>query len=536
MRQPLLGKIQLCTLACISIIFLISAPSVWHFHPDSGIYIGTAESMIETGQYRFSGQPNLLYYPGFSSLLSLIILSFGMNFHAMYLFCAAMVVAALWLARAYFPSERYGLIGMAAPILLACTQILQFQIFYILSDGTFLVVTLAALLLWRLFAEKSSSLALVGCFILVTFAPMLRFQGLFLCGAFTVGLFIAGVRKKEHLPLGIVKAVVFGLATLIPFSAWTYRNFVQFTPDTFNMAHCFFFGQAGLELYSENFGRVEWISAEWKYGIYHLAYSVRALARVVFGESVLKGIPTEVVVLFAGVFVALGSLRWLKKSNYMERLYVIVSLAYIVWSSLSTRWLYVQYRYWLPMLPFILILGGLGLRVLYEQVKDRRFMLPFSAFIVTLFLLIFVNGLNEFISFKRHFNQDYYRNANRIVAQVKEFMDEKTRDQVPVATTNWSVMPFVLKRTCYPILNDKSHMLSLERMNKYGTKYLVILDELTAFAKDARNMVEEFPELFTLLVEIKPQDIGPSAAVYEVDLEGLESLLENKRKTSKDTS
>lgn len=519
------AKQQFWVLILISLLFLLAAPSVWYYSPDSGWYVGTAESMVETGQYRFNGHPNLLYYPGFSFLLSLPIMLFGVNFHILHLFCAAMVVALIWLARAYFPSDHYGLTGIVVPVLMACTTLLQFQVFYILSDGTFLALSFAALLLWRIYAEESHYWALIACFVLVAFAPLVRFQGLFLCAAFGVALFLRAMGKDQRSVLTVTAAMTGGLATLIPFAAWTWRNVQQFTPDTFNMAHSFFFGQKGLALYAPEFCKVDWINAEWKYGIYNLAYSVRALGIVVFDNDLVQLLTTEFVFVFIVGLVFAGSFHWFKKATRMEQVYVVLSLGFLVWCLLRKQSLYVQERYWLPVLPFLLVSAGLGLSIVYNRLKKIRFHALSSVFIGFLVMLVLSSGVNDFLAFMSPSKSDYYRNANHVITKVKHFMDEKAILGVPVATTDWSVMPFALKRTCYQVLNDESHLLTLKRMDKYQTGYLVILDRMAAFHRSARKMVEELPQLFTLLIEIQSDGNGPDAAVYSVDLKGVHAFL-----------
>lgn len=85
------------------------------------------------------------------------------------------------------------------------------------------------------------------------------------------------------------------------------------------------------------------------------------------------------------------------------------------------------------------------------------------------------------------------------------------------------------KKTCYQVLNDESHLLSLKRIDKYQTKYLVIFDELAAFPPHARKMVQDLPQLFELLLDVKPDGPGPAASVYDVDLESVSLFLDAGR-------
>lgn len=528
MEDAKLVKLQFWALVLISILFFLGAPSVWHYCPDSGIYIGTAQSIVETGQYRFNGYPNILYYPGFSSLLSLPIMLFGVNFHVLHLFCAAIVVASLWLARAYFSFNRYGVPGIFIPILMACTGILQYQVFRVRSDGTFIAVTLGALLLWRMYVEESNRWGLISCFVLVAFAPMVRFHGLFLCAAFAAALILKVIFNEKRSVLRVAMAMGGGIATLIPFAAWTWRNVHLYTPHTFNMANAFFFGQKGLAVHAPGFARVDWIHAEWMYPFYNIAYSIMNLGDTVFSQNITRLFPVEVVVIFIVGIALAGSFRWLKIATHMERAYVVLCLLFVLFWLGGSHSLYSKPRQvYLPFLPFILICLGLGLRLIHERLIKTRYHILSSALIGFLVLLILSNGVTNFFENVSPSNSSFYKEANHVLKKVKSFMDEKTEPGVPVATTDWGVMPFTLKRTCYQVLEDESHLVTLKYMNKYQTGYLVILDKLTRRPRVTRNMVEDLPHLFTLMLEVQPKWDRPGAAIYSVDLEGVQTWLNN---------
>jgi hypothetical protein len=526
MNSTALVKIQFWILILTSVFVILAAPSIWYYTPDSGIYIGTAVSMVEKHTYHFNGQPNLLYYPGFPSLLSWPIMFFGVNFHVLHLFCAAMVVASIWLARTYFAASGYGLAGIVVPVIMASTTVLQAQAFSILSDGGFLAISLGALVLWRIYVEKSLHWALLGCFVLVAFAPMVRFHGLFLCAALAAALLLRAIRNSRRSPLNVAMAVVVGAATLIPFGAWTLRNFQKFTPHTFNVANSFFFGLNGLAIYAPGFSRVDWMGAKWKYPLHFIGLSIIDLGKNVFGKNIVKLLPDKVVFVLLIVIVSFGILRWFKLATNMERAYVFLCLLFALWLVGRGYFHYSTTRQvYLPFLPFILISAGLGMGLIHKSLPTTRYQTFSAAIIVFIFILILNHGVSSFAAFASRANATYYRNANIVLSKVKNYMDEKALPGVPVATTDWGVMPFTLKRTCYQVLNDKSHLLTLGRLSKYRTGYLVILDDLSVFPLHARKMVEDLPQLFTLLLEVHPDGKGPAAAIYGIDLQGVQAFL-----------
>jgi hypothetical protein len=530
MNSAVLVKVQFWILILISILVIWTAPSIWYYSPDSGIYIGTAQSMIEKCKYYFNGKPNLLYYPGFPSLLSWPLMLFGANFHVLHLFCAAMVVASIWLARTYFASSRYGLAGIAVPVIMASTTVLQAQAFSVLSDGSFLAISLGALMLWRIYVEKSFHWALPACFVLVAFAPMVRFHGLFLSAAFAAALLLRAVRNRRRSPLDLAMAVFGGAATMIPFAAWTLRNLQNFTPHTFNMANSFFFGLNGLSIYARGFGRVDWIGAKWKYPFYCIELSILDLGKNVFGKSIVKLFHNDVILVLLIVVASFGIVRWFKLANIFERAYVFLCLLFALWWVGRGYFHYSTTRQvYLPFLPFILITAGFGMGLIHECLAKIRYQTFSAAIIVLVLILILSHGVYSFALFASRANATYYRNANKVLSKVKNYMDEKIPPGVPVATTDWGVMPFTLKRTCYQVLNDESHLLTLQRLNKYRTGYLVILDHLSVFPIYARKMVEDLPQLFTLLREVHPEGKGPSAAVYGIDLQGVRAFLNTSK-------
>jgi hypothetical protein len=520
-----LGQMQFWVLVAISFFLICSASPVWYYTPDSGVFIGTAESMVTTGEYRFNGYPNINYYPGFPALLGVPVFLLGVNFLVLNLLSSAIVVAGLWLGWTYFQHKEYGLAGTMTPILMACTWIVQDQAFRILSDGPFLTVTLGALVLWRIYERTSGRWALAGCFVLVAYASLIRFQGLFLCFAFGLSVLLKAVMDKRRSLIGIAAAAGFGVATLFPFAAWTYRNYLQYTPDTANLANAFFFGRMGLQFYPPEFGKVAWIDSGWKYGIYNLAYQVRELGVVIFNRDVVNLAPTEIVAMLIGTLVLAGSLRWFRNASRFEQIYVIASAAFFFKEALFAGRIFVVQRYWLPLLPFILVSGGFGVSMLNNKLKGRRFRWVLCTLVCLMVLLIVRQGVKSYLYLRSA--ESYYRTGNEVMAKVKLFMDNDTDPRASVATTDWGVMPFVLKRTCYPVLGIKSHVLTLERMDKYKTQYLVILDGLGDWAEPGRRMVQDLPHLFNLIFEVNRGSNLPGAGVYKVDLKGVAVLLKS---------
>lgn len=527
MDKSLLDKIQFWLLAVISLLFLWYAPEVWRYTPDGGIYIGTAETMVKEGRYWFNGHPNLQYYPGVSSLLSLPILVFGLNFHVMHLLTSSLALAALWLSRAYFPQTRYGFAGLVVPIMIACTGFFQTQAFRILSDGAFLAVSMAALLFWRVYVEKGNRIAFWSCLIFIAFASLLRFHGLFLCAAFGLALFLDSIRKDNLTFRPIAAAICWGGLSFLPFAAWTLRNFILHTPDTHNMANRFFFGLKGLPLSVPGFGKADWIDADWKYPLYRLYYEMNALADGIFGVSVDKEPFAEIALLALIGLVVLGSIRWFKRSTSLEAIYVALLVLFFAYSTLKSQNLYIVTRYWLPLLPVILVSGALGVGLLYTNFTKFRLNILTGALGGLLLILSVQNGVTEFMGHISPEKDAYYRNARDTIENLARFVKQKTDHDDTIATTDWGVLPLALGRQSYVVPRGDTNNYTLKSILKYKSRFIVILKGGITYPMILK-IIERNPNIFNPLAEYGDGNVGPVGAVYEIDLEQVRRALRDK--------
>ena len=511
-------KVQFWLLVIISLTFFYLAPPSWHYAPDSGIYIGTAKNLLESGTYWFNGYPNLLYYPGFSSLLTIPLSLFGLDFVALHLFCIGLVVAALWLSRIYFGQEGYGLAGLAVPLLLACNSIVHQQLATILSDSSLLVCIVGALLFWRAFERNESKYALYGCLLLCALAPLVRFEGLFLPGAFGLAFIITKLSRNGQILPVLVKASALSLLTLSPFLLWTWRNYVMYSPDTFNMANDFFFGLKGLALYAPGHFEVDWIDAPWKYGAYNTLYNLKDLLRSFVGD-IANRLPLEVDVLLVLLPLTAGLLPWFRAANHMERVLALSLAGFFFWRTMHARNLYVVDRYWLSLLPFVAIIGSLGLRKIHKSIETGPLRHLYLAIVLVVAVIISSNGLHLTLSKASDENREYDRQANIILQEISRFVQSNSSEDTTVAVTDWGILPLFIHRKSYQLLNDKDHLLSLKRILKYKTKLLVILDGSAASAPYAREMVNAFPDAFTLMKDFEPSGgAGPKGSVYRINL------------------
>ncbi len=531
-------RIQFWLLVFISLAFLWAVPSVWFFQPDSGIYVGTAAELLATGRYVFNGHPNLLYFPGLSVPLAGLIGIFGMNFQVLNLLGGAAVVAALWLSRSLFAPACYGWPGWWVPLLLACASVLQEQVQRIMSDALFLAVTLAALLCWRLYLERERRGWLIACWLLVAWAPLLRFQGVFLVGAFGLALLWRAWRTGEGRSRRIVWALLLALSAGVPFFLWLGRNYLLYTPETYNMANAFFFGQSGLRLYAPDSGTMDKVTPDWLSGgklvLYHALFTFRDLFEIFFGKELggSVGLYGKAAVVLLPLLA--GGWRWLRRAGLMEAAYVLVSLAFIASQWFGSGSAYTVPRYWIPLLPFVLLIWMSGLALVGGYLRERVLATPARALGLMVLALVLGNGAYGYARLIHPWHHNYYANANAWVGDVKAYLDTHAAPDAMVAVTDWGVMPFLLQRPSIQVLDDPSHVYSLERLVRYRARYLVILDKEAAFPPYAKAMVKDLPEVFHLVLDArKAGKPGPDIEVYAVDLDRAEKALAGLRGTGK---
>jgi len=522
---------QFSFLVLTSIFLLVMVPEYWNHSPDSGIYVGTAEELLNSGKYWFNNFPNLQYFPGYSLILTLPISIFGTNFYILQIFSALLAILALWLTREYFSPKQYGLIGILVPLIIACSSLYQTQVFRLLSDGVFLTLSIAILLLWRQWIKGQSPRVLYACFALVAFAPLLRFQGLFIFIAIMLSMLIYEHANKSLNTKSLLRLIVIGIIVLSPFIAWSIRNYVVHTPDTFNMANKFFFGLEGLALYSTEYGIISGLDS-WKYPFYNVLKALSDFNKSFFGESIIQQIGAIFTSIITAILILIGSKSWYKSANSLERIYVIISLFYFFGTLVTKDHLHVVPRYWVPLLPFVLVAIGFGFKYIYLTFfQSNKVRFAISSIFAAILIGILMHGIysvNNLIGFEKPIS---LKHNTEVLNALASYSDENIPINTNVATTDWGVVPRAVQRTSYPTLEDSSHFESLSRIAKYNVEYLILYDQASSiFPAAARNMIKMYPDAFNSIYSIETKKPISSAEVFKIDINKIKLILnENKQ-------
>lgn len=513
-----INYLQLAFMLIVTLYLLITVPQYWIQYPDSGVYLGTSQSLLDFNGYRFNFHPNLLYYPGTSIVLLIPLTFFGENFALLQGFFTVISLLGVYLVSRYFNVKIYGMIGFFVPFFVLFSSIFLIHFNAILSDTLFLTITFSALLCWRKYQVDGSIKYLILCAALVAFSSLTRLQGLFLCAAFGLAVMIDAYYKNPEKPIvPCLKVAMIGALTCLPFIIWTIRNYLEHSPDTYNMVNQFFFGLKGLMLYVENLpGNVHADP-----NMTGLDYSVTRVT--LFFSSLFEswyGIVSQtnriIITIFILFFSSLGLFDWFKKASNLERIYVVTSLLFILNGLLKAEHLYVVDRYWIPLLPFIVVMLGFGIkRIVSLHILGKwqiGAQLCACAFAVFLLIIASKNLANPM------FNKEKLALEQTSIDQLSQYASAYIDKEAVIATVDWGVLPHTLQRKSFPILNDLSMTQNIDRMKKYDIDYLVSYGKYGGTSAAAAKLVESYPLAFKNIFSVNENNPRARLTLYKVNL------------------
>jgi hypothetical protein len=508
-------------LLIVTVFLIVTAPKFWITSPDSGYYVGTAESLVTSFQYYFNGMPNILYYPGISALLALPMSIVGENFWVFNCYFALISLSAVWLSRNYFTYKDYGLAGVAVPLFLVLSSGYLFLIYSILSDAVFLTFTLLCLVMWRNYIQSNQTKYLIWCVILVALCPLIRFHGLFICVALSCCLLLRiftvdkPERKQAFLLACLASFIIF-----LPFAAWTIRNYFLHSADAFTMSNAYFFGLKGLTLYASGLaGNIDssWIDADWKFAVYRCIFFFGGLAEFWVGS-----LSTEVKTIFTFLLmplIVLGIKSWAKRASSLELIYIVILGLFILKNLMFAKNLHVVPRYWVPLLPFVILTMAYGFQniINFSQVIKAKKVVQ-GAVVLVFIAVVTISSPNLV---KHIYAEERYENVAASMEELQKFAANNIPKNSRIATMDWGVTPHVMRRQSFPVLNDPGHQETIERILKYQTEYLVINDSFPRTSGLSRDMVEQNPEAFNLVFETHVGVEFAQAQIYKINLNKL---------------
>jgi hypothetical protein len=506
-----------------ALFLLVTTPQFWIIAPDSGYYIGTAEAIVSSFQYNFNYLPNILYYPGISALLAIPLSVVGENFWILQFYFAVISVFSVWLSKNYFSYKDYGVVGLLTPVFLILCSKYLFHVHALLSDTVFLTFTLLCLVCWKKYEATQVKKYLWWCICLAAFCSLIRFQGVFICVALSLSLFVKFIfsnklaRKKALYLTCIATFVVF-----LPFLLWTLRNYFMHSPDAFTMSNTAFFGLKGLTLYASGLtGNIDssWIDSTWKATIYRIIFFFGG-----FAEFWVGSLTTNQKALFTLLLlplIALGAAPWFKRATILERFYIIISVLFILKGFFGGKSIYVVTRYWIPLLPFVILCIGFGMQSIvnyFNSQKMKKALQSIATLTACLIVAISLPNLANHIKAK-----DKYAKISSTLSAVQEYAKSNIPKDSKVATMDWGIVAHSIGRQSFPVLNDPNYQQTIDRIVKYQLNYLVI-DNFSRNSEISTKMTEQYPQVFNLVFETHSAEEEPQAKIYNIDLIKLNNL------------
>ncbi|MCP5368311.1 MAG: hypothetical protein H6907_10835 [Hyphomicrobiales bacterium] len=492
---PAPRRVRAVLVAAAALVLVLAAPDSWRMTPDSGILIGSAVELVDNARYWFNGHPNLLYFPGVPVLLVPVVFLFGLDFGAIQVLAAAVGAGSLVLAHRCYDPGRFGLPGLVLPLLLAVNALFLAAAFTVSSAGVLLAAVLAAFAAWRRYLRDRAAPFLALTALLAAYAPLVRYEGLCLSAAFALAYLMAQWRRAGPAA-ALARAVPLGLAVVAPFVLWAARNYVDYTPETFNMLNKMFFGQPSALLYAPGSVRLGWDLADWQWPLLRLAYFLDGFVDGLVGARLGDLVPPAVTIPALAVLAALGVPRWYRGAHALEVAFALLMLLFLVaWNLRPGSSLVVVPRYWVPLLPVALVLLAGGVLRLVEALRRPGPRLAGAALGLLAGAVLAANGVASLAYYLRS-DADYAAGLAAMRAAAGQVRTRTAADAV-VAVTDWGAMPLLLHRPTVLALNDPDHERTLRLLLRKDARALVVVDGLASLtSQTSRRMVRDHPDVF----------------------------------------
>jgi hypothetical protein len=554
-RYTAFNILLLLVAALVTLLYLAFSPDYWAFSTDDAVYLASAQSLIADNAYQLNQLPNLLVYPG-TSLLILLPLKFcGLSFYCLHLVFTAVAVCALVVVYALFRrgggvSSLNSMIALSVVIVFGLNDYFMSHVYYLRSDHFFIFLSLLAILLYTKYLSGGERKWLVVTLIVVAYTPLVRFQGLFVCLAFVVA---TAIDSEGRLGVRLFRSSSLLLLVTMPFALWTLRNYINYTPDAYNMALAHFFSLSGPLMYAPS-AEMDTEHPTFVYVFTRMLFVAKALYYSSLPTSLIgeEGSIRFTLVMALSLFLFfLGLPRWVKHSGTMEKSYFYISFGYLVYSSIlrfaDPASMVVVMRYWLPVMPFLFLIIGNGVVVAADVIRQSCHLESRSVWLAKhipgmLMLLLLVlpiqSGIQRLTSYGSQQWDAYWTERNEALQEVEAYLRDNADNSTYIAGTDWGLIPYISPARVITLVNDIE--LSLERVKKYKPEYLVVV--LPAYSgirpynleknsnpsrhnmyQTLMQLMERYPRAFKRVVRPDINEKMNWIAVYSIDYRELEN-------------
>jgi len=289
------------------------------------------------------------------------------------------------------------------------------------------------------------------------------------------------------------------------------------------MANKAFFGLSGLRISGPGFGRVDWIDADWKYPVYQLMYLFGGLGNTFLGKL---GDRIGLELVTAGVLglIVTGSWSWLKRAGTFEAAFVLTAAAMIIYPKIGSKSLYHVARYWIPLLPFFIVIAGLGIQRIAEILASSWYRKAVTGGAIVITLVVLASGILGWADTLSTQNTERiarrYDTAITVAGYVKDNLPEET----VILGTDWGVTPMLTRRRSYGYLRSPCHKPTLERIRDKAPSHLVVLAH-SVTTPMALDMADQYPQAFQPVFSMGDREQRSFGAVYIIDRKQVLSII-----------
>ncbi len=350
----------------------------------------------------------------------------------------------------------------------------------------------------------------------------MRVEGVLLLSALVAADFFAGLSRQSPIR-ALLRTSVLGLMGILPFLLWTVRNYLLYTPDTFNTLGFRFFGQPSKRLFAP---KSLWVDGEavWFIPIKSLMLMLDGLLSSIVSARVGQVVPFAVSTFLVIGLMFLGFKKWRTRAHMFEIMFTVLMLAlfcYMHFNDSPNR--LVVNRYWTPILAPMLIILVLGSQRLIKMSGQKSVRLSLKTFFLGIFLLAVAHGVASIRYY--YLSSAGYAEGLQSMRKAVALVESRTGPDEVIAVTDWGVMPFLLDRRTVKTLNDRSNVYTLSLLKTDQARFLIIVAGLgrSKFIQ-SKELVGLYPEIFQQVNSYPTEDGLFSSSVYEIDQHQLKEL------------
>jgi len=519
MGEKVIVKLFPLLLLFLAVLYLSLVNSFWKPAWDSAYHLTVARSIVEGKGYTYLGYPCLKTTPGFPLLMAFMLWIFGLNFKVFNIFMIILafctVSSIYFLIRQYFSKAYTSLITIFTGI---SFLFLPYAV-WIRPEIPYMMLSMLTLLYLDKFIENDDSwkyAILTGLLILLSY--FFKTVGIALLISVVLGIFIKKKEVFKKLQIGILLLIV-----TIPVIIWNYTQITADINENEPVWQLTEFVPGSQVLF-----RQEWDVPGSKISgpediavrmVKNAAFYAGRVASIILGSRIntsmgnLKKFPFwYLAYIFLIAFITLIGFL----SNIISRL-KIFDLYILIYFVILLVWSYREFRYLLPVIPFLIhyFIAGLIsinshllslIKIKYLEMSTLRILLIvfFTNFLIS-------TGYSDYKIVRQQRASQYYLQSDQNFLNAIQWIKENTNEQGKIVSVwaPWVVLLAERWAVTFPWVEDEEYLMNF--LKSVGAQYLVLAPRLNNDQRFFLPVVHSHPGFF------QKKFISDQAIVYEIE-------------------